>query len=156
MKDKDDKKVSQNKTNWKKPRPSFHRTFHFLADGHWALTKGFLELEESQVPIVYGKHLASQWKVSRFKARSKRNGVWGSLMAQQVVDPMLSLLWLWLLLWFDPWPGNFHMPLVQPKKPKEQMNRNEQNREFLLWLNRNETDEYPWGCRFDLWLRSVG
>ena len=41
-----------------------------------------------------------------------------SLMVQQVKDPTLSLLWLGSLLWlrFDPWPGNFCMPQVQPKK----------------------------------------
>ena len=39
-----------------------------------------------------------------FKKRS-------SLMAQQVKDPVLSLLWLRSLLWsrFDPWLGNFCM-----------------------------------------------
>ena len=32
------------------------------------------------------------------------------LVAQWVKDPVLSLQWLWLLLWrrFDPWPGNCH------------------------------------------------
>ena len=41
-------------------------------------------------------------------------------MAQQVKDLVLSLQQLGLLLWyrFDPWPGNFHMPQVQPKKKK--------------------------------------
>ena len=39
-------------------------------------------------------------------------------MAQWVKDSVLSLLWLGLLLWhgFDPWPRNFHVPQVQPKK----------------------------------------
>ena len=39
-------------------------------------------------------------------------------MAQQVKDLVLSLQWLGFLLWhrFDPWPGNFHVPQVQPKK----------------------------------------
>ena len=38
-------------------------------------------------------------------------------MVQQVKDLVLSLPWLRLLLWhgFDPWPGNFHMPGMQPK-----------------------------------------
>ena len=38
-------------------------------------------------------------------------------MAQQVKDPVLSLLWLWSRLWhrFDPWPKNFRMPRVQPE-----------------------------------------
>ena len=32
---------------------------------------------------------------------------WSSLMAQQVEDPALPLLWLWLQLWWglDPWSG---------------------------------------------------
>ena len=38
-----------------------------------------------------------------------------SLVAQWVKDPMLSLLWCE----FDPWPGNFHMPLAQPKTPNQ-------------------------------------
>ena len=33
-------------------------------------------------------------------------------MAQWVKDLAVSLWWLK----FDPWPGNFHMPQVQPKK----------------------------------------
>ena len=35
------------------------------------------------------------------------------LVVPQVKDPVSSLLWFGLLLWyggFDPWPGNFHMP----------------------------------------------
>ena len=42
-------------------------------------------------------------------------------MAQQVKDPALSLLWLWLHLWLgvDPWPGNFHMLRMKPKKKKK-------------------------------------
>ena len=41
-----------------------------------------------------------------------------SLVAQQVKDPALSLLWLWLLPWcrFNPWPGNFFMPQMWPPK----------------------------------------
>ena len=38
-------------------------------------------------------------------------------MGQQVKD-LASLLWLWLQLWsrFDPWPRNFHVLQVWPKK----------------------------------------
>ena len=38
-----------------------------------------------------------------------------SMVPQQVKDPALSLLWLWLLLWcgFDPWSGKFFMPQAQ-------------------------------------------
>ena len=35
-------------------------------------------------------------------------------MAQQVQDPVLSLLWHG----FDPWPGNFCLPQVPPKKKR--------------------------------------
>ena len=40
-------------------------------------------------------------------------------VAQQVKDLALSLLWLRSLLWccgFNPWPGNFCIPQVWPKK----------------------------------------
>ena len=30
------------------------------------------------------------------------------------------------------------------------------DREFLSWRSRNESDQEPWGCRFDTWPRSVG
>ena len=44
-----------------------------------------------------------------------------SLVARWVKDLVLSLLWLWSLLWhgFNPWPGNFHMLQVQPRKGGE-------------------------------------
>ena len=38
-----------------------------------------------------------------------------SLVAQQVKDPALSLLWHR----FDPWPGNFRMLWAWPKKKKK-------------------------------------
>ena len=42
-------------------------------------------------------------------------------MAQWIKDQTLSLLWLGLQLWhwFSPWPGNFCMLGVQPKKNKK-------------------------------------
>ena len=42
-------------------------------------------------------------------------------IAQQVEDPVLSLLWLGWLLWpgFDSWPRNLHMSQAQPKKKKK-------------------------------------
>ena len=44
-------------------------------------------------------------------------------MAQQVKEPALLLLWLGSLLWheFDPWPRNFCMPQVQPKKKRKKL-----------------------------------
>ena len=41
-----------------------------------------------------------------------------SLVAQQGKDPVLSLLWHR----FSPWPGNFCMVWVQPKKKKKKSN----------------------------------
>ena len=43
-----------------------------------------------------------------------KNIVGSSLVAQQVKALALSLLWYE----FDPWPGNFHMLQVWPKKLK--------------------------------------
>ena len=45
-------------------------------------------------------------------------------MAWWVGDAALALLWLRLLLslGFSPWPGNFHMPRVWPKKKKWETN----------------------------------
>ena len=42
-------------------------------------------------------------------------------MVQWVKDPVLLQLWdrLQLCLGFDPWPENFHMPRVWPKKKKK-------------------------------------
>ena len=46
-----------------------------------------------------------------------------SLVPQWVKAPVLSLLWLWLLLWrgFDPWPRNFHLlqACLSPAKRKK-------------------------------------
>ena len=41
-----------------------------------------------------------------------------SLVAQWVKDQALSLQWLGSLLWhgFDPYPGDFSVPQVQPKE----------------------------------------
>lgn len=46
--------------------------------------------------------------------------LWSSLVAQQVMEPALSLLWLMSLLWhgFNPWPGNFFMLYMSPEKRK--------------------------------------
>ena len=40
-------------------------------------------------------------------------------VAQGVMDLVLSLQWLWLLLWhrIDPWLGNFHKPWALPTAP---------------------------------------
>ena len=61
-------------------------------------------------------------------------------MAQQVKDPVLSLLWLGSLPWcgFNPWPNNFCMPWVPPKKKITLKLSNLQQQKFaisrFLWL----------------------
>ena len=42
-------------------------------------------------------------------------------MVQWVNDPALPRFWLKPQMWlkFDPWPGNFHMPPIQPKNEKK-------------------------------------
>ena len=54
---------------------------------------------------------------NHFKERSLGSSLW----AQQVKDLALSLLSLWLLLWyrFYPWPGNFCMLRAQPKNKRK-------------------------------------
>ena len=64
-----------------------------------------------------------------------------SLVALQVKDLALSLLWLRLLLWhgFDPWPRNFHMPWVLPKKKKKPClcwERDKQNGQQILKMHK--------------------
>ena len=46
--------------------------------------------------------------------------MWELSKAQQVKYLVLSLQWLWLLLWrgCDPWPRNFHMPWTRKKKKR--------------------------------------
>ena len=62
-------------------------------------------------------------------------------MVQQVKDLVLSLLWLWVLLWheFDPWPGNFHRPWAGPK------NHNEMKQSFLKNLIQEQWGGKQWG-----------
>ena len=54
-----------------------------------------------------------------------KEGMGGSLVAQQVKDPALSLQWLQFLLWrgFDPWPGNFSLLWEWQKKKKKKRER---------------------------------
>ena len=49
---------------------------------------------------------------------------WSFLVAPWVKDLVLSLLWLWLLLWLglDCWPGNFYKPWAQPKNKEQYFN----------------------------------
>jgi len=56
-------------------------------------------------------------------------------VAQWVKNPMLSLLWLWLLLWskFHPWPGYFHMPWERPKKKKKKKKSNRMQKKMDNW-----------------------
>ena len=53
----------------------------------------------------------------------KNGDFWSSLVAQQVNGPVLSLLWLWLLMWqeFNPWLGNLYMLQCDRKKKKKNL-----------------------------------
>ena len=79
------------------------------------------------------------------------------LMAQQVKDLELTLLWLWLQLRceFDPWPRNFCVQQVQPFEKKKKRKRKRKKKrgkksyikttpsEFPLWRSRNESNQEP-------------
>ena len=56
-----------------------------------------------------------------YEVLKKRQLCWSSLVVQGVKDPALSLKQLRSLMWswFNPWPGNFHMPQVQLKKKEK-------------------------------------
>ena len=58
---------------------------------------------------------------------------------QQVKD-------LGLLLWcrFDPWPGNFHMPLARPKRKKEK--KGVGTLYMILELREGSGRRYEHGC----------
>ena len=55
-------------------------------------------------------------------SQTQKDKYWRSLVVQLVKDPVLSLLQLGSLLWhmFNPWPGNFHILQVQPKKERKE------------------------------------
>ena len=54
-------------------------------------------------------------------------------MAQQVKNLALSLQWLWLLLWhrFNPWPRNFLLLQMWPKKNKKQNHRDTRSNSLI-------------------------
>ena len=54
-------------------------------------------------------------------------------MVQQVKDLAMSLQRLGSLPWrgLDPWPGNFHMPCIWPKKKKK---RKEKNKDLIITI----------------------
>ena len=58
------------------------------------------------------------WPLLTYTGALKIYNPGSSLVAQWVKDPVLSLLWLWLLLWhrFDPWLRKFFMAQVWPKE----------------------------------------
>ena len=59
-----------------------------------------------------------KWHEKNQKENKKLICTRSSLVTQWMKDPVLSMLWLQSLLWrrFDPWPRNFHMMQVRPKK----------------------------------------
>ena len=64
---------------------------------------------------IYLKYMSGMIRIVILK-----NILRSSFVAQQAKDPVLLLQRLGSLLWHssDPWPGNFHMPWAQPKKPQ--------------------------------------
>ena len=78
---------------------------HLLLTSAWSSILLFICIASSVISLK-----------SLFKSHFPRS----SLVAQQVEDPALPPLWLWLQLWrgFDPRPRNFHMWGTQPKKRK--------------------------------------
>ena len=57
------------------------------------------------------------------KKKKKNLKLWRSLVPQWVKDLVRSLFWLEApkMCGFDPQPGNFHMPRVQPNKRKKKL-----------------------------------
>ena len=60
-------------------------------------------------------------KTERLKPYNIETGRKSSCVDQQVKDPALSLLWLWLSQWqgFDLWPGSFRMLCTWLKKKEK-------------------------------------
>ena len=94
---------------------------HFTKNDMWMATKHMQKcwtsfvIREMQIKTTLKYHYTStrmaknlkDWQHQRFVKRS-------SLVAWQVKDPALLLLWYGC----DHWPGNFHIPQAQPKKKK--------------------------------------
>ena len=70
-----------------------------------------------------------------------------SLVAQWVKGLVLSLLWLWLLLWhkFDPWLGKFCMPWVQQQQQKSWVEHEDRVGGFMIIRSR-WGDLVVWSC----------
>ena len=73
----------------------------------------YINLYNVYIILAQGRILTNNHKKSLISKRDQ-----GSLVIQWFKNLALSLQWLMLLLWckFSPWPGNFHMPWVQPNK----------------------------------------
>ena len=96
---------------------------------HWAtmgslnellFTKDF-EYNQAQIESVLKLAHVISWKKEVWEYVYRN-----SLVAQQVKDLALSLLWLRSLLWhwFNPLPRNFHTPWVRPEKNPTQQKSN--------------------------------
>ena len=66
-------------------------------------------------------------------------------MAQWVKDLAFPQLWHRSQLWhgFDPRPGNFHMPCVQPKKKKKKIVSGEKSRNLKKYLKNAMRSIHP-------------
>ena len=72
------------------------------------------------------------------------------LVAQWVKDLVLSLQRLGLLVWhrFDPWPGNFHMLIAQPKTKQNKTNKQKHPsslscRNYFIMLSKKKKFKNP-------------
>ena len=82
---------------------------------------------------------------------------WSSLVAHQVKDPVLSLLWLWLQLWcgFNPWPRNFYMPWAWPKKKKKNTKPKTKPLMPVNWAVERVNDAVLWNLPTHIYLRKA-
>ena len=81
------------------------------------------------------------WLALWIPPKLKNRLVWTSLVAQQLKDLALSLLWLWLQLWhsFHPWLRNFHILWIQhsPLRPRSGKKRNYQGKFLRCFYHQN-------------------
>ena len=98
------------------------------------IQKGLVK-KESKLHVG-GKEATSFRNIPPSKKNKIKIKIKSSLVAQQVKDSALSLQQLRLLLWcgFHPWPGNFCMPQMWPKKRERERERNS-SLHFLLFVH---------------------
>ena len=95
----------------------------------------------------WGQEVAGELGFGWVKSRIK------FLVVQCVKDPVLSLQQLVPLLWpgLDPWPRNFHVLWVWPKKVVTRMLVDGQVGLVVSWIFRSgaQNKDLGWRCRFE-------